>query len=83
MLAHPKSAIRKVRHIFQLVFMDVMGRTTPETLGGYTNDSKSPHVYNPHTPSVTESGNGILIEMLLCLLPPPLQESPMQLWGHG
>ena len=38
--AHPKTADQHVQHPLQLVFTDVMGKFTPEALGGYKYVSK-------------------------------------------
>ena len=65
-------------HTKKLELKAVEGR-----LVGYSNDSKSYRVYNPATRRITESRNVIFIETPSRLLPPPSEECPMQVWGHG
>ena len=49
----------------------------------YSNGSKSYRVYNPATWRIMESRNVIFIEMPSRVLPPPLEERPMQLRGNA
>ena len=65
-------------HTKKLELKAVEGR-----LVGYSNDSKSYRVYNPATRRITESRNVSFIETPSRLLPPPSEECPMQVWGHG